>query len=64
MEIKAKSRWRNIYSDEYITVQRVYWGMVYYTKDVANITIDPLMALTHFMKPEHVFLNTYKPITY
>lgn len=64
MEIRAKSRWRNIYSGEFVTVQRVYYGIVYYTKDTPNVTIDPLRALTSFNKPEHVFLNTYKPLIY
>ena len=64
IEPRANSRWVNIYSGEKVTIKRVYYGLVYYAKDTANITIEPLQAYTNFMKPEYVFLKTYKPINY
>jgi len=64
IEIKARSRWRNIYSGDYVTVDRCYYGIVYYTKDIGNVTIESSRMLNDFMKPEQVFLKTYKPITF
>ena len=63
-ELRANSRWVNIYSGEKVTIRRVYYGIIYYQKDNANITIEPLEAYTSFMKPEYVFLKTYKPLNY
>ena len=62
-ELRVNSRWYNIYSGETVTIKRIYYGLVYYCKDTANITIEPLQAYTNFMKPEYIFTKTYKPLT-
>jgi len=64
IEPRANSRWVNIYSGEKVTVKRVYHGIIYYKKDSANITIDPLEAYTSFIKPTYVFIKTYKPLNH